>query len=161
MALSPTGTSAPRTHSPTTRRPSAMTVSTRSTCVPASDGPKVSMIRATIWRDAHRPHGCSGGRTALILRRVAMLTTAAPRDRMEPRFGTSYLVEPVCTDIEPPSLERSMSTTAIVDICQCQHWVRGESAHGRDYSTLRWWPTVFALPRRLRRVDSRHAISAV
>ena len=57
--------------------------------VPASDGPKVSMIRATIWRDAHRPQACSGGRTALMLRKVAMLTAAAPRDRMDPRFGAS------------------------------------------------------------------------
>ena len=67
--------------------------STGSTPVPASDGPKVSMIRATICRDAHSPHARSGGRTALICRSVRLLTVAAPRDRSEPaRQGICMLV---------------------------------------------------------------------
>ena len=42
---------------------------------------------AMIRRDAHKPQGCSGGNTALICRNVAMLASAAERDRNEPRVG--------------------------------------------------------------------------
>ena len=63
-----------RTHSPTTRRPSGRTVSICSTRVPASDGPNASMILATIWRDSHSPHACSGGTSAVIGRNVNALT---------------------------------------------------------------------------------------
>jgi hypothetical protein len=45
------------------------------------------MTRATILRDAHRPHARSGGRTALTGRRVNALTAAAPRLLIEPRTG--------------------------------------------------------------------------
>ena len=85
-------TPAPRTHSPTTRLPSGSRTSTGSICVPASDGPKESMILAMIWRDAHRPHARSGGSTALICRRVNPLTAAAPRDRIDPRAGIVSVV---------------------------------------------------------------------
>jgi hypothetical protein len=46
------------------------------------------MTPATIWRDAHRPQARSGGSTALICRNVNVLTSAAPRDRSDPRPGT-------------------------------------------------------------------------
>ena len=39
------------------------------------------MMRATIWRDSHSPHARSGGSTALICRRVRLLTAAALRER--------------------------------------------------------------------------------
>ncbi len=45
------------------------------------------MIRATIWREAHRPHVRPAGSTALSCRRVRLLTVAAPRERNEPRVG--------------------------------------------------------------------------
>lgn len=62
-------------------------VSTRRTRVPDSDGPKVSITRATIWREHHSPQAWSGGRTALIWRKVRLLIAAAPRARSEPRDG--------------------------------------------------------------------------
>src|SRR2546426_12517390 len=71
------------------RRPSDVLVSTGTTWVPVSDGPKVSMTRATIWRDSHRPHACSEGRTAAICRRVRLLTAAAARERSDPRSSLS------------------------------------------------------------------------
>src|ERR1700743_515087 len=75
-----------RTHSPTTRPPSWRT-SMCSMWVPASEGPKASITPATIRRDAHRAQACSGGSTALPWRNVAMLTSAAERDRSDPRVG--------------------------------------------------------------------------
>jgi hypothetical protein len=56
--------------------------------VPASDGPKASMMPATIWRDSRNPHACWAGSTALICRNVNPLTSAAARDRSDPRAGT-------------------------------------------------------------------------
>jgi hypothetical protein len=47
------------------------------------------MMRATIWRDSHSPYACSGGSTALICRRVRLLTAAALRERSEPRSSLS------------------------------------------------------------------------
>ena len=47
------------------------------------------MMRATIWRDSHSPHARSGGSTALICRRVRLLTAAALRERSEPRSSLS------------------------------------------------------------------------
>src|ERR1700744_336055 len=85
------GTPGARTHSPTTRRPSWCT-STGSIRVPASDGPKASMMPDTICRDSHKPHACSGGKTALICRNVVMLTRAAERDRSDPRVGTDSVM---------------------------------------------------------------------
>src|SRR5882757_10061008 len=73
----PERTPGPRTHSPTTLRPSARDASTGSTQVPDSEGPKESITLATIWRDAHNPHARSGGSTALSWRRVRLLTVAA------------------------------------------------------------------------------------
>ena len=40
-----------------------------------------------IRRDAHKPQARSGGNTALTWRNVAMLTSAAERDRSDPRVG--------------------------------------------------------------------------
>ena len=60
--------------------------------VPASDGPKASMMPDTIRRDSHRLHACSGGKTALIWRNVVMLTRAAERDRSDPRVGTDSVM---------------------------------------------------------------------
>ena len=42
---------------------------------------------AMIRRDAHKPQARSGGSTALTCRNVAMLTSAAERDRSDPRVG--------------------------------------------------------------------------
>ena len=50
------------------------------------------MMPATICRDSHRPHACSGGKTALIWRNVVMLTRAAERDRSDPRVGTDSVM---------------------------------------------------------------------
>src|ERR1700684_2040771 len=85
MAQSVDRTPGARTHSPTTRRPSDAIASIGSTLIPAIDGPKVSMTVATMRRDSHSPQACSGGSTALICRNVSVLTSAAPRDRSEPR----------------------------------------------------------------------------
>jgi hypothetical protein len=46
------------------------------------------MIVATISRESHKPHGFSGGSTALICRNVSALTVAAVRERGDPRVGT-------------------------------------------------------------------------
>ena len=46
------------------------------------------MMPATIWRDTHNPHACWAGSTALICRNVNALTSAAARDRSDPRAGT-------------------------------------------------------------------------
>src|SRR5690349_8008403 len=105
-----------RTHSPTTRRPSASLTSTGSTRVPASEGPKVSMTRATICREAHKPQACSGGSTALIWRRVAWLTPAAPRERRDPRAGR------VGSGMRTSVIGMSEEYTPNGDICQCHHW---------------------------------------
>src|SRR6185312_2565472 len=87
------GVRGPYTHSPLTRRPSGNVVSTGSTRVPASEGPKVPMIPAMIWRDSHSPHARSGGITLVIGRSVYALTAAAPRDRNEPRAGTPSVMQ--------------------------------------------------------------------
>ncbi len=50
------------------------------------------MMPATIRRDSHRPHACSGGNTALICRNVVMLSSAAERDRSDPRVGTDSVM---------------------------------------------------------------------
>jgi hypothetical protein len=50
------------------------------------------MMPAMIRRDAHRPHVCSGGNTALSCRNVAKLTSAAERDRSDPRVGTASVM---------------------------------------------------------------------
>ena len=50
------------------------------------------MMPATIRRDAHRPQACSGGSTALTCRNVIMLTSAAERDRRDPRVGTDSVM---------------------------------------------------------------------
>jgi hypothetical protein len=50
------------------------------------------MTPATIRRDAHKPHARSGGRTALTWRNVAELTSAAERDRSDPRVGTDSVM---------------------------------------------------------------------
>jgi hypothetical protein len=47
------------------------------------------MMRATIWRESHTPHACPDGSTALICRRVRLLTAAALRERSEPRSSLS------------------------------------------------------------------------
>jgi hypothetical protein len=60
--------------------------------VPASDGPKASMMPDTIRRDSQRLHACSGGKTALICRNVVMLIRAAERDRIDPRVGTDSVM---------------------------------------------------------------------
>ncbi|GLE51206.1 hypothetical protein ATCCBAA256_07910 [Mycobacterium montefiorense] len=60
----------PYTHSPLTRRPSGNLVSTCSTRVPASDGPKVAMTREIIRRDSQIPHPRSGGTSPLNGRNV-------------------------------------------------------------------------------------------
>ena len=57
--------------------------------VPASEGPKVSMTRATIWRDAHSPQARSGGSTALICRRVRLLTRGRAADSASSRGRAS------------------------------------------------------------------------
>lgn len=135
----PPETPAPRTHSPTTRRPSGSRTSTFSTSVPASDGPKESMIRSTIRRDAHNPHARSGGSTALICRSVKPLTVAAARDRREPRVGIVLVVT-------------TGSTTVIGDICQCQHLRVGNLAHtgdggsGQRSGSPRQWKLLTYLP---------------
>jgi hypothetical protein len=45
------------------------------------------MMPAMIRRDAHKPQARSGGSTVLTCRNVAMLTSAAERDRSDPRVG--------------------------------------------------------------------------
>lgn len=45
-----------------------------------------------IRRDAHKPQRCSGGSTALTCRNVAKLTSAAERDRSDPRVGTDSVM---------------------------------------------------------------------
>ncbi len=50
------------------------------------------MMTDTIRRDSHRPHACSGGKTALTCRNVVMLTRAAERDRSDPRVGTDSVM---------------------------------------------------------------------
>src|SRR6185312_12425340 len=107
MAESPARTPSPYTHSPMTRRPPGIRTSTFSTLVPVSGGPSVSITRAMSRRDAHRPQARSGGNTALICRRVTVLTAAAPRLLIEPRAGKLSAT--------------SRSTTANDDICQCHH----------------------------------------
>ena len=47
---------------------------------------------ATIWRESHKPYACSAGSTALICRNVNALTSAAARDRSDPRAGTPSAV---------------------------------------------------------------------
>ena len=47
---------------------------------------------AMIRRDAHRPQALSGGSTALTCRNVAKLTSAAERDRSDPRVGTDSVM---------------------------------------------------------------------
>src|SRR5947209_15224101 len=84
-------TPGPCTHSPITRRPLWCT-SMCSTLVPASEGPKASMMPATIRRDAHKPQACSGGSTALTWRSVTQLTSAAERDRSDPRVGIDSVI---------------------------------------------------------------------
>jgi hypothetical protein len=59
---------------------------------PASEGPKVSMMPATIRRDVHNPQAWSDGKTALTCRNVAMLSRAAERDRSDPRVGTDSVM---------------------------------------------------------------------
>ena len=51
------------------------------------------MMPDTIRRDSHRPHACSGGKTALTCRNVVMLTRAAERDRSDPRVGTDSVMQ--------------------------------------------------------------------
>jgi hypothetical protein len=53
------------------------------------------MIVATISRESHKPHGFSGGSTALICRNVSALTVAAVRERGDPRVGTIGSTEEV------------------------------------------------------------------
>jgi hypothetical protein len=48
-------------------------------------------MRATICRDAHKPHARSGGSIALSCRRVRVLAVAATRDRTEPLNGLVWL----------------------------------------------------------------------
>ena len=50
------------------------------------------MMPAMIRRDVHKPHVCSGGNTALSWRNVAKLTSAAERDRSDPRVGTDSVM---------------------------------------------------------------------
>ena len=45
------------------------------------------MMPAMIRRDPHKPQARSGGSTALTCRNVAILTSAAERDRSDPRVG--------------------------------------------------------------------------
>ena len=83
------GSSTRRGRAPT-RRPRGARRGARRSCstrVPASEGPKASMTPAMIRRDSHKPQACSGGSTALICRNVAMLTSAAERERNDPRVG--------------------------------------------------------------------------
>ena len=47
------------------------------------------MTRATIWRDTHTLQACPAGSTALICRRVRLLTAAALRERSDPRSSLS------------------------------------------------------------------------
>jgi hypothetical protein len=49
------------------------------------------MTRATIWRDTHTLQACPAGSTALICRRVRLLTAAALRERSEPRSSLSTI----------------------------------------------------------------------
>ena len=46
----------------------------------------------TIRRDSHKPHACSGGKTALTCRNVVMLAMDAERDRSDPRVGTDSVM---------------------------------------------------------------------
>jgi hypothetical protein len=87
------GVRGPYTHSPLTRRPSGNTVSTCSTRVPDSGGPNVPMTLAMIRRDSQIPHARSGGISPLIGRNVNVLTAAAPRERSDPRAGTSSVMK--------------------------------------------------------------------
>jgi hypothetical protein len=50
------------------------------------------MTRAMIWRDSQMPHARSGGITPLTGRNVYALTAAAPRERNEPRAGTTSVM---------------------------------------------------------------------
>ncbi|COW29100.1 Uncharacterised protein [Mycobacterium tuberculosis] len=83
----------PYTHSPTTRRPSGRTELTCSTRVPASEGPNVPMSPAMIRREAHIPHGPSGGIAPVMGRNTIELTATAPRDRSDPRAGTPSVMQ--------------------------------------------------------------------
>src|ERR1700753_835154 len=88
------GVRGPYTHSPLTRRPSGSLVSTGTTRVPVSEGPKVAMTRELIRRDSQIPQARSGGTSPLNGRSVYVLTAAAPRDRSDPRVGTTMSAMP-------------------------------------------------------------------
>src|SRR5271166_1344964 len=87
------GVRGPYTHSPLTRRPSGNTVSTGSTRVPESDGPKVPMTLTMIRRDSQIPQARSGGTSPVSGRNVYALTAAAPRERSDPRAGTPSVIQ--------------------------------------------------------------------
>lgn len=48
---------------------------------------------AMMRRDAHKPQARSGGSTALSCRNVAMLASAAERDRSDPRVGIDSVMQ--------------------------------------------------------------------
>jgi len=59
------------------------------TSAPARLGAHASITAATMRRESHSPQARSGGSTRLICRSVNALAIAAPRDRAEPRVGTT------------------------------------------------------------------------
>jgi hypothetical protein len=55
------------------------------------------MTLAMICRDSQMPHARSGGTKPLIGRMVIALTAAAPRERKDPRAGTTSFMDAVNT----------------------------------------------------------------
>jgi hypothetical protein len=51
------------------------------------------MTLAMSWRDSQIPHARSGGTSPLNGRNVYTLTAAAPRDRSDPRAGTTSAMQ--------------------------------------------------------------------
>ena len=121
------GVRGPYTHSPLTRRPSGISVSTCSTRVPVSDGPSVPMTLAMIRRDSQMPHARSGGTSPVIGRNVYVLTAAAPRERSEPRAGTPSVMQ---------RSQQQMVTLVNGSFCPLSHQPIAISAGGERGSAL-------------------------